>query len=113
MTRLAGNLSDKSREWWIHWILRIAVAGEFIGHGAFGILGKEAWLAYYDVFGISAATGRDLMPLTGALDIALGVLVLVYPVRAALLYMACWGLFTAALRPLAGEGGLGAGRALL
>jgi len=104
-TRLAGSLTGKPREWWIHWILRIAVAGEFIGHGAFGTLGKEAWLAYYDIFGISAATGRDLMPLTGSLDIALGVLVLVYPVRAALLYMACWGLFTAALRPLAGEGG--------
>ncbi len=104
-TALAGNLRDKPREWWIHWILRIAVAAEFIGHGAFGILGKEAWLAYYDIFGISAAAGRDLMPLTGSLDIALGVLVLVYPVRAALLYMACWGLFTAALRPLAGEGG--------
>ncbi|MGH2761612.1 MAG: hypothetical protein ACRDL0_15995 [Thermoleophilaceae bacterium] len=55
-------MSDKPREWWIHWIVRIAVASEFIGHGAFGILGKDAWLAYYDIFGFSAATGRELMP---------------------------------------------------
>src|SRR5688572_3341132 len=36
----------------LHWVLRIAVAAEYIGHGAFGILGKDAWLAYYAVFGI-------------------------------------------------------------
>jgi len=112
MTRLAGNLSDKSREWWIHWILRIAVAGEFIGHGAFGILGKEAWLAYYDIFGISAATGRDLMPLTGALDIALGVLVLVYPVCGAAVH-GLLGAFHGGAEAARGRGGLGAGRALL
>ena len=43
----------KPREWWLHWILRIAVASTFIGHGAFGIRGKEAWLEYYAIFGIS------------------------------------------------------------
>jgi hypothetical protein len=45
------------------------------------------------------------MPVVGSVDITLGVLALVAPTRAALLYMACWGLFTASLRPLAGEGG--------
>jgi hypothetical protein len=37
-------------------------------------------------------------------DITLGTLTLVVPTRAALLYMSCWGFFTALLRPLAGEG---------
>ena len=45
------------------------------------------------------------MPLTGAVDIALGLFVLLRPTRAALLYMAFWGLYTATLRPLTGEGG--------
>jgi hypothetical protein len=103
-TALAGNLRGKPGEWWVHWILRLSAASTFIGHGAFGVRGKEAWLAYYDVVGIPATVGWDLMPLTGSVDIALGLLVLVIPVRAVLLYMAVWGLFTAALRPLAGEG---------
>ena len=95
---------DKPPEWWLHWILRIAAASTFIGHGAFGIRGKEAWLEYYALFGIPAELGTDLMPLTGAVDIALGLLVLFVPVRSVLLYMAFWGLFTATLRPLAGQG---------
>jgi hypothetical protein len=45
------------------------------------------------------------MPLVGSIDIALGLLTLVAPIRAALLYMAFWGFFTATLRPLASEGG--------
>ncbi|HEV2777703.1 MAG TPA: DoxX family protein [Solirubrobacteraceae bacterium] len=98
------HAGDQPREWWLHWILRIAVASTFIGHGAFGIRGKEAWLDYYAIFGIPAGVGTDLMPLTGAVDIALGLLVLVVPMRSVLLYMAFWGLFTATLRPLAGQG---------
>ena len=88
----------------IRWILRIAVGAEFIGHGQFGILGKDAWLAYYDVLGMGESTGRILMPLTGTMDITLGILILFWPMRAPLAFMAFWGLFTATLRPLAGEG---------
>jgi hypothetical protein len=44
------------------------------------------------------------MPVVGSVDILLGALALAAPRRAALLYMAFWGLLTALLRPLAGEG---------
>jgi hypothetical protein len=91
-------------EWRLQWILRVAVALEFIGHGMFGLIGKEAWLAYYDVLGIPADAGRTMMPLTGAVDITLGVLALLRPTRALIAYMAFWGLFTATLRPLADQG---------
>jgi hypothetical protein len=91
-------------EWTLQWILRLAVSLEFIGHGMSGIIGKEAWLAYYDVFGIPADAAWTMMPLTGAVDITLGVLVLLRPTRALIAYMAFWGFFTASLRPLAGEG---------
>ena len=43
------------------------------------------------------------MPLTGSVDIFLGCLVLLKPIRAALLYMAFWGFLTSTIRPLAGE----------
>jgi hypothetical protein len=87
----------------VHWILRVACAACFIGHGAFGIITKAAWVPYFAVWGISEAWAWPLMPLVGAVDIALGVLVLLAPVRAALLYMTFWGFQTALLRPLAGE----------
>jgi hypothetical protein len=88
----------------LHWIFRLAVTAEFIGHGAFGMLTKAAWLPYFAVAGISAAWAWALMPLIGVIDITLGVLALLRPMRAVLLYMAFWGLLTACLHPLAGEG---------
>lgn len=91
-------------EWTLQWILRVAVSLEFIGHGMFGVIGKQGWLAYYDVLGIPADVGWTTMPLIGAVDITLGALVLLRPTRALIAYMALWGLFTAALRPLAGQG---------
>lgn len=101
--RWVETLRANPTEWKIHWILRIAIAAEFIGHGAFGIMGKEAWLSYYAVMGIPPAAAWVLMPMTGVVDISLGLLVLVRPTRAPLAYMAFWGLFTALLRPLSGE----------
>ncbi|MGH3932097.1 MAG: hypothetical protein ACRDTF_19220 [Pseudonocardiaceae bacterium] len=100
----AGSVGRRTAEEKLHWILRIAIAAEFIGHGAFGLMGKEGWLAYYEVFGIGDALARSLMPVTGIVDITLGILIIVWPMRAPLAFMAFWGLFTAALRPAAGEG---------
>jgi hypothetical protein len=85
-------------------LLRLAVAAEFIGHGAFGVLGKEGWLPYFDVLGIGESAAWYLMPMQGSIDITLGILLLVFPMRGPLAFMAFWGLFTATLRPLAGEG---------
>jgi hypothetical protein len=87
----------------LHWIFRIAIAAEFIGHGLFGLTTKDAWLPYFGLFGIDAVTAYQLMPIIGALDITLGLMVLLSPRRSILLYMAVWGLWTALLRPLSGE----------
>src|SRR3954447_17731403 len=88
----------------VHWILRVAVAAEFVGHGAFGIMTKAAWLPYFAVAGGPAWLAWILMPLVGTWDITMGLLALVLPTRAGLLYMAVWGFWTPLLRPLAGEG---------
>jgi hypothetical protein len=87
----------------LFWLLRLACVWEYVGHGAFGVLTKAAWVPYYGVVGIPEAWAYRLMPLTGSVDIFLGFLVLLKPVHAALLYMALWGLWTALLRPLSGE----------
>lgn len=88
----------------VEWILRIAVAGEFIGHGVFALQGKQAWIGWFATFGISdPEVARQLLFLVGVLDVAMGVLVLVRPVRIVLLWMVFWGFWTALLRPIVGE----------
>jgi hypothetical protein len=82
----------------------VAVSLEFIGHGMFGVIGKDGWPAYYGVLGVPADVAWTTMPLVGAVDNTLGVLVLLRPTRAFIAYMAFWGLFTATLRPLADQG---------
>src|SRR3989344_7730361 len=87
----------------IEWILRIAIAGEFIGHGVFGLQVKSGWISYLTSVGISAETAVTILPLIGALDIALAILILAKPVRIALLWMTFWAFATALIRPIAGE----------
>jgi hypothetical protein len=87
----------------ISWILRIGASMEFIGHGMLGVRGVAAWASYFAAMGISHDTAMRLMPVVGCCDVAMGILILAYPIRAAVLYMALWGLATALLRPLAGE----------
>lgn len=85
------------------WALRIAVAGEFLGHGVFAIQGKADWIKWFGEFGVSdVSMATQLLFLLGLLDIALAVLVLVYPIRIALLWMVFWGFWTALLRPIVG-----------
>lgn len=87
----------------IGWILRIAVAGEFAGHGVFALQVKQEWIPYFTSIGISVETATMLLPLMGILDISLALLVLIKPIRLAILWMAFWGFLTALMRPIAGQ----------
>ena len=88
----------------IKWVLRIAVAGEFIGHGAFALQGKKTWIGWFSTFGVSdIELATQLLFLIGAMDIALAILILLKPVRIALLWMTFWGFWTALIRPIVGE----------
>jgi hypothetical protein len=89
-TSIFDRDARRTWEWRIHWLLRLALCCEFVGHGAFGVMTKAGWVPYFVVYGIPEAWAWTLMPLVGSVDIALGTLVLVAPIRAALLYMAVW-----------------------
>jgi hypothetical protein len=104
-TSLFDPAARQTPEWSLHWLFRLALCAEFVGHGAFGVLAKQAWVPYFTLVGFPEAWAWHLMPVVGSVDITLGFLALIAPTRAGLLYMGCWGLFTALLRPLAGEGG--------
>ena len=84
-------------------LLRVGVAGCFVGHGAFGIIGKEGWLPYFAVAGIGEEWAWRLMPVVGTIDVLIGVLSLIAPRPVFLAYGAGWAMWTALLRPLAGE----------
>ena len=87
----------------VTWVLRIAVAGEFIGHGVFALQGKKDWIGWFAKFGVSdAGTAAQLLLIVGILDIVFAVLILIKPVRIVLLWMVFWGFWTALLRPIVG-----------
>lgn len=88
----------------IDWVLRISVAGEFIGHGVFAIQGKQQWIGWFAEFGVTnAGAASELLFWIGVMDILLGLIVLLKPIPILLLWMAFWGFWTALVRPLVGE----------
>src|SRR6266851_2760471 len=77
----------------VDWLLRLAVAGALVGHGAYGaILAKASWLSYFAVLGLSEATvaSGGLFSIVGGAEIVLGLIVLLFPVPALLLFVAAW-----------------------
>jgi len=83
----------------IEWVLKIGVAGEFIGHGVFALQGKEGWFKYFEPFGFTdPKTITTILFWVGLMDILLAILVLIKPMRLPLLWMAFWGLWTALVR---------------
>jgi uncharacterized membrane protein YphA (DoxX/SURF4 family) len=87
----------------IYYTLRIASAMCFIGHGSFGIITKQIWCNYFAVFGIGHDMAYTLMPWLGAIDVLIGISLLIYPVRIIVWWLVVWGIITALLRPLSGE----------
>ena len=87
----------------VQWVLRVAVAGEFIGHGVFAIQGKADWIKWFGQFGVSdPSMAGTLLFWVGILDITIALIVLFKPIPAVLLWAAIWGFWTALLRPIVG-----------
>ena len=85
------------------WLLRIGVAGEFAGHGAFALQGKADWIKWtQQLSGMDASMATTFIFVVGVVDVLLAILILVKPIRPLLLWMAFWGFWTALVRPLVG-----------
>src|SRR6267378_8539036 len=90
----------------VEWLIRLAVAGAFVGHGAYGaVVAKSSWFSYFAALGIpeSVVTAHGLITLVGVAEIAAGVMALVLPVPALIMVMAGWKICSELLRPIAGE----------
>lgn len=86
------------------WILRVAIFGEFFGHGIFALQGKQTWVAWItQLTGANATLAAKLLALIGILDILAALIILVRPIPAVLAWAAFWGFWTALVRPIIGE----------
>jgi hypothetical protein len=85
--------------------LRIAVAGEFAGHGMIALLNLNAkwagWIQYF--LPVSHDAAVTLLFWVGVADLLVALLVLVRPIKVVLLWAALWGFWTALMRPIVGE----------
>lgn len=91
----------------IQWILRIGVAGEFIGHGLLAIGGKADWVKWIgQIIGTSAGTSAILLTWVGISDLLVALIVLFRPINWVLLWATFWGFWTALVRPIVGVGWL-------
>lgn len=87
------------------WILRIAIFGEFVGHGMFALQGKAKWVQWMMNFseyfgGWSQETATQLLFAVGVMDVIIAFIVLLKPIRAVVLWAALWAFWTAVMRPL-------------
>jgi hypothetical protein len=86
------------------WILRIAVAGEFLGHSVFALQGKKDWISWFAKFGVNDPTlAATLLTVVGVADLLVAIIVLVKPVKPVLLWAVFWGFWTALVRPIVGQ----------
>ncbi|MEA2715381.1 MAG: hypothetical protein QOG91_409 [Candidatus Parcubacteria bacterium] len=85
------------------WVLRIAVAGEFVGHGTLALLGNAQWAGWIqNAIGGNLAAATQLLFLIGLFDYVVALFILFKPIRVILLWAIFWGFFTALLRPIEG-----------
>lgn len=87
----------------VQWVLRVGVAGEFIGHGVFALQGKKDWVQWFAKFGIQdTSTATTLLFMLGLLDLGVAFVVLLKPMKPVLLWATFWGFWTALIRPIVG-----------
>lgn len=88
----------------IQWILRIAVAGEFLGHGVLALQGKKDWIGWIsEITGVQNELAVKLLFIFGIMDLLVALIVLFKPIKPVLLWAAFWGFWTALVRPIVGQ----------
>lgn len=88
----------------LEWILRIALFGEFFGHGIFALQLKQHFIEMIvNIIHVSNGTAGILLIIIGITDIVISIFSLVFPFRLLLIWASFWGFITALARPLAGD----------
>lgn len=85
----------------IEWTLRVGLFGTFIGHGVFAWQGKASWITWIATFtGWDIALATQALLFIGILDIIIGLMILIKPLRIVLFWAILWTSWTAIMRIL-------------
>lgn len=87
----------------ICYLLRIAIACTFIGHGMNALAIKPNWLHLLTVYGFSVEQAITLMPVIGILDLIVALFMLFRPFKIIIAWAIFWTFATAITRFIAGE----------
>ena len=84
-------------------LLRIGVSATFLGHGMMALQINENWIPLITAFGFQDHTARNLLPIIGCMDVFMAAALLVYPIRAVIIWAIVWPLMAALSRPISGQ----------
>jgi hypothetical protein len=104
LNQLTKNMTNEKK---VEWLLRVGVAGEFVGHGLLATGGKKDWVGWItQLTQIGSPMATTLLFWVGVADVIMALIILIKPVKPLLLWMAFWGFWTALVRPIVGVGWL-------
>jgi len=95
----------------VDWILRIAMCGEFLGHGILAVMQKKKFVDMFVGMGaligltISSTAAGQWVFWIGLLDVIVAIAILFKPLRIILIWGIFWAFMTAIARPLASPDG--------
>ncbi|MCL9804896.1 hypothetical protein NAT51_05155 [Flavobacterium amniphilum] len=84
-------------------LAKIGVFGTFLGHGIVAIGVNPKWIPLLTCYGFSEEQAVAIMPLIGIADIIVALTILLYPIRAVVVWAVLWALMAALSRPISGE----------
>jgi hypothetical protein len=82
---------------------RVGVFGTFFGHGVVALGINPRWIPLLTCYGFSETQAITLMPYICIADIIIAFVVLIYPIRAIVIWAILWAFMTALSRPISGE----------
>jgi hypothetical protein len=84
-------------------ILRVGLAGTFLGHGLTAYALPEAWLGYLQCVGLESQNGIATLKVIGTMDVIVAVWLFIKPNRPLVIWGFIWLVAVSLIRPLCGE----------
>ncbi len=86
----------------IQLLMRVGIAGTFVGHGFFAIGVEPKWIHFLTSAGFSYEGAKEIMPFIGFMDFLIAIFAIFLPLRIILIWATIWAFATALIRPIVG-----------
>lgn len=87
----------------LHNTLSISVAISLLGYGIIGIISRQAWENYSEIFGMGKPVAYIFIYCFSILNIVLGLIMLIYPIRILAAWLMFWAVSAAPIFALSGK----------